>query len=413
MDYFSEDHSKLLLSTEWLVKIDSEKSIPYMLKIYSSTVDLCCYILITDTKNVWAEVLQSNQLARRWRDCNPLQAPSFASEEEEDEWRTAIVELLSSAHSIGGIADLTFEMVKTHYSDLAFELGSDSFKWRWETCAIGPKQSAEVLSKHLIMPLISFTHLAFSSADPVSELSEADLEKAVDKVGRTARRTVDTHVKHAISRPRAATTLRRMTAMFNFSPDLPSISSEAPKPDLRLPSIRPKSRAASKAPQRLLSPVRASTPIITSRAISPPPKAPPPNPLTRAPQAVDGSETESESGEAPNAPAPSASRMAEEDHTRKVQRSSTNPANSKPSTRAASPRASRQHTPERRGGPAAAANQSTDDSSPPHPPPSKKAKRVDSSDENDSETERRRRVAQIKLPQRGARQPMKRGPRRF
>lgn len=27
------------------------------------------------------------------------------------------------------------------------------------------------------MPLVSLTHLAFSSADPVSELSEADLEK--------------------------------------------------------------------------------------------------------------------------------------------------------------------------------------------------------------------------------------------
>lgn len=44
--------------------------------------------------------------------------------------------------------------------------------------------------------------------------------QAVDKIGRTARRTVDTHVRHAVSRPRAATTLRRMTAMFNFTPDL-------------------------------------------------------------------------------------------------------------------------------------------------------------------------------------------------
>ncbi|EPT05644.1 hypothetical protein FOMPIDRAFT_1155488 [Fomitopsis schrenkii] len=259
MEYFSEDHSKLLLSKEWLVKIDSDKSTPYMLKFSSSTVDLCCYILITDTKNVWGEVLQSNQLARRWRDYNPRQAPTFEREEDEDEWRTAIVELLSATHTIGGISDLAFEVVKTHYSDFAFELGNGTFKWRWETYAVGPRLSAEILSKHLIMPLVSLNHLAFSSTDPVSELSDADLEKAIDKVGRTARRTADTHVKHAVSRPRAATTLRRMTAVFNFTPDLPPIVSEAPKPDLRLPSIRPKSRAASKAPQRPLSPVGEPT----------------------------------------------------------------------------------------------------------------------------------------------------------
>lgn len=97
-------------------------------------MDLCCYILITDTKNVWGEgtlisaegfhftdttsclVLQSNQLARRWRDCNARHAPTFDNDEDEDEWRTAIVELLSAAHTIGGITDLAFEVVKTQYS---------------------------------------------------------------------------------------------------------------------------------------------------------------------------------------------------------------------------------------------------------------------------------------------------------
>ena len=73
--------------------------------------------------------------------------------------------------------------------------------------------------------------------DAVGELPDSDLEKvrflsktkrfvslyflqAVDKIGRTARRTVDTHIKNALSKPRVATTLRRMTAMFNFVPDL-------------------------------------------------------------------------------------------------------------------------------------------------------------------------------------------------
>ncbi len=99
--------------------------------------------------------------------------------------------------------------------------------------------SADILSKHLIMPLISATHLAFFSADPVSSLSEADVEKVVshlvltparplngssssqsaDRIGRVARRAVDTHVKNTLSKPLVATTLRRMGAVFNFVPD--------------------------------------------------------------------------------------------------------------------------------------------------------------------------------------------------
>ena len=44
--------------------------------------------------------------------------------------------------------------------------------------------------------------------------------KAVDKVGRAARRTIDTHIKNVFSKPRIATAMRRMTALFNFSLDL-------------------------------------------------------------------------------------------------------------------------------------------------------------------------------------------------
>ena len=43
--------------------------------------------------------------------------------------------------------------------------------------------------------------------------------QAIDKIARTARRTVDTHVKNALSKPRLATTIRRITAVFNFISD--------------------------------------------------------------------------------------------------------------------------------------------------------------------------------------------------
>lgn len=90
------------------------------------------------------------------------------------------------------------------------------------------------------MPLISLNHLAFASADPIGELSDNSLEKvnscfsnldapelipirvtqAVDKIGRSAKRTMDVHVKNAITKPRVATAIRRMTAIFNATPDL-------------------------------------------------------------------------------------------------------------------------------------------------------------------------------------------------
>ena len=41
----------------------------------------------------------------------------------------------------------------------------------------------------------------------------------MDKVGRTARRSVDTHLKHAVTKPRVATALSRMNAVFNFIPE--------------------------------------------------------------------------------------------------------------------------------------------------------------------------------------------------
>ncbi|THH06544.1 hypothetical protein EW146_g9583 [Bondarzewia mesenterica] len=238
MEYFSEEHSKLLLSKEWLVKVDNEKSVPYLMKFYASPADLSCSIMITDTKIVWAEVLSSKQVSRRWHNCNesPTSAYSIYDAEQEQEWTEKIIVLLSDAHTLGGINELSFGVVESRYSDFAFELHSDEVKWRWETFLLGPTVSAEILSKHLILPLISTVHLAFTSADSVGELSESNLEKAVDKVGRTARRTLDTHLRNAIGRPRVATTLRRISALFDFSASLPAVLSDVENPDLKAPS---------------------------------------------------------------------------------------------------------------------------------------------------------------------------------
>ncbi|OBZ72490.1 hypothetical protein A0H81_07816 [Grifola frondosa] len=351
-----------------------------------------------------SSVVSSKQLARRWRDYNPKSPPLYASGEDEDEWRIGILELLSAAHTLGGIVDLSFEVVDSRYSDFAIELGSDSFKWRWESFALGPKVSADLLSKQLIMPLISVTHLAFSSADAVSELSEANLEKAVDKVGRTARRTIDTHIKNAISKPRIASTLRRMTAMFNFSTDLPAIFSDAVAPDLTLPSPpvgesrtqpQPQYRTASSSK----SPDPAETRPTTHSLKEGAPK-----------KTVDvDSVTEEEDSPPPPDSVPNKTNNLQDTNTRSLS----------PVIQGTSKRASPASSPRPMVGPSRTPNEPlaqapTSDSSPPRP--IKKAKHVPvaSSSDEDSEEERKRHLAQIKNgARRGTKQPLKRGGRRF
>ena len=62
----------------------------------------------------WVIVLVSKQVARRWRDCNPgVASPSLLSGDEEDEWKTLTLDLLTAAHSLGAMSDLEFEVVES------------------------------------------------------------------------------------------------------------------------------------------------------------------------------------------------------------------------------------------------------------------------------------------------------------
>ena len=55
-------------------------------------------------------------MARRWRNCNPASPGTFEKSEDEDLWRDKTLELLSKAHTIGGIADFTLETLESNYS---------------------------------------------------------------------------------------------------------------------------------------------------------------------------------------------------------------------------------------------------------------------------------------------------------
>ncbi|EJD06426.1 uncharacterized protein FOMMEDRAFT_138400 [Fomitiporia mediterranea MF3/22] len=167
---------------------------------------------------------------RRWRRCNPSLAL-----ENSDKTFSDLRTLVGDMHTPGAISDANFDVVESRDADRAFEIDCDEFKWRWDAYLLGPKTSADVISKHLILPLISLAHVSFYSADPVSELEDHDLEKTVDRIGRAARRSVDVHVKHTLARPKIATTLQRISSLFGLADDLPHIISEEQSPDLKGP----------------------------------------------------------------------------------------------------------------------------------------------------------------------------------
>ncbi|KAI9511844.1 hypothetical protein F5148DRAFT_203203 [Russula earlei] len=232
MEEFTEDHSERLRSKEWLVKVDDETSVAYLMKVHPSFADQTCVFLITDTKAVWVEVLSSRKLSRRWSALNTDGDRSCLSHFEEDRWLNRALQYLVDTHSPNVLEALSFAVSGSRYSDLAIDLGGESFKWRWETFSIGPKQSADVLSKQLMMPLFSIAYLALTKTR-FSEISHSDLEEVVDRIGQDARRSVST----VFSSPRTCTIFRRLSALFASSDNPPAILDHFEEPELTLPSV--------------------------------------------------------------------------------------------------------------------------------------------------------------------------------
>ncbi|KAJ3832296.1 hypothetical protein F5878DRAFT_16343 [Lentinula raphanica] len=404
MEGLPEDQLKLMCSKEWLVKVDSQQSTPYLFKFHSSKIDMTCMVMITDTKSVWSEVLTSSQVARRWRACNkvdPFMALSAEQEEAEEEWRLSILGNLSEIHTPGGIDNASFDVISTRFSDLAFEIEYEGIRWTWETCFIGHKSSAEVISRHLVLPLLSVTHAAFSVSKPAGEMVESELEKAIDGVGRAARRSVDTHIKNVISKARIYSSMRRMTALYTLSDHLPPISLQNEEPKLQIaapPRIRTPDRLPLPTKARAISPtlMEQSNLVKTPPILSSPPstsRAQESSIIVAKQSSTEESATESDDDE----PEAKVTSFAPASTPSISQRPGSSQLPVKPATVPKEP------SPD-------------SDSSPPRPPTKKKKATVTSSSD-DSEEERRRRVAKLKSgtasARGGVRQPLKRGGRRF
>ncbi|KAL0567395.1 hypothetical protein V5O48_014599 [Marasmius crinis-equi] len=341
---------------------------------------------------------------------------------------------------MGGMTEFSFEVVESRYSDFAFELECKGFKWRWETCFVGRKLGSEIISQHLVLPLISVNHLAFSSNDPVGEITESELEKAIDKVGRTARRTIDTHIKNAISKPRLGSTLRRMTALVNSVADLQEylapVITAAGTPDLEPPSLpapsasRKQAKARAPSPKRSPSPAPAPDPVKSQRrpTPSPPPQRPKsPNVPARPkqPARLDRWTPSPEPLQHPKSPKAASPKVSaqqpEADSATESDNDEVLPAAKKGKTPEARPVEEPESLPpvppEQSSQASRARKSSTEpESSPPRPTKKKKPVVANSSDDSEEEVSNRRppaKTATGAAVKRGTRQPIKRGGKRF
>lgn len=75
-------------------------------------------------------MLDSKQFARRWRSCNPNSPAPYPDQADEDSWRETTLELLSNAHTLGGISELAFEVVESNFS-VSQPLPSSSSRRIW------------------------------------------------------------------------------------------------------------------------------------------------------------------------------------------------------------------------------------------------------------------------------------------
>ncbi|KAH8831248.1 hypothetical protein DL96DRAFT_1587037 [Flagelloscypha sp. PMI_526] len=237
----SRKHLALLHILQWVVIFLSFVSVGPMLdycqKFHHFGTENKVAFIMTDTKTCWGEVLNLHQISVRWKACNPNAQP--VAFHEDQAWAESIIILLSHAHTLGAFIQASIDVQDSTYSDLQTTLSYDTFTWSWHLSSLGSKISSELLSKHLIIPLINLNHLAFVSTTLPNQLSSEDLQNNIDKIGRTAKRALGTHIKNALAKPQIATGLARFTSLVQGHPETTCIKLSLDSPELELPEARP------------------------------------------------------------------------------------------------------------------------------------------------------------------------------
>ncbi|KAG8681165.1 hypothetical protein FRC08_015804, partial [Ceratobasidium sp. 394] len=266
-------------------------------KFCASPEDVSCWVLVTDTRRVWAEVLHGRHISRRADQLQPPDEITCArTQKQERRFRRVWLDMLHAAHDLSKVEDLEVEVQVDpahEHADLCMKITTPSLNWCWNGFALRPSHAANVLSAHLFLPLVTLTSVALGAPEAPRDMAPADVEKHMDRTGKTARAVQHTHVRALFIKPFVACGLARITQILDSAheTDLHCIVqdlSDLPEPT-RLDFGIVESSSDEEPEPEVIERDYAYVP----RSSSPPPLRSSPAPIPSSPShAGDGSVTE-------------------------------------------------------------------------------------------------------------------------
>ncbi|KAH7334853.1 hypothetical protein B0J17DRAFT_720397 [Rhizoctonia solani] len=203
----SDDQLTRLRRSPWLPGVHPESKLGFLMKFYADPEKEECYILVTDTVKVWAEAVQGRHISHR----SPP-PPYPRTEKQERRFIREILQLIHAAHQLCRIADMEIVAeVEGKCADLLLTITTPTLNWEWRTFALHPSHASQVLSTHLILPMLS--HMSVSTLFGAGFDLEA-FTRQLDKTSRTARITMHTHLRAVFSKPIVACGLVRIAQVW-------------------------------------------------------------------------------------------------------------------------------------------------------------------------------------------------------
>ncbi|KIM31886.1 hypothetical protein M408DRAFT_327283 [Serendipita vermifera MAFF 305830] len=212
---FTEKHADDLLRCEWLPKLHD--GVAYLGKFLVYPDDRSAVFLITDTKNVWSEVVKYQRLIERYSSLNQGNSRGNGTQKSGNGSLSLELAEIGEIHQLRHFVDAEIAISPGSQTDLSVSIEYQNKRWNWQLDSVGHRFSSSILSKHLIIPLIVTNGFAFttSSETPLADQKAVDLQKELDHVSKIAKRNPLLNAVQALKRPKLATSLSRVTAMIN------------------------------------------------------------------------------------------------------------------------------------------------------------------------------------------------------
>ncbi|KAG9101313.1 hypothetical protein FS749_008033 [Ceratobasidium sp. UAMH 11750] len=241
MPEFTQALANKLARIPWSIKVTSGRDFSgretcYFFKYTSDAVENTCSFLITDTINVWAEVLDSKHTSHRARHAHSARGSNkrgfalpYHDADEEADWRRGVVRTLGEVHANSMEGNLEFEVKDSELADLSVYVSDTSrdFHWRWDVISVG-RMAGEILSKQLFMPMVTLATVVSGIGQSVDDASEDTLRTVAERKASTAKVMPAHHLRGFLSRPGVQTILRSI-AQVDAAPSLSGFEPSASK----------------------------------------------------------------------------------------------------------------------------------------------------------------------------------------